>query len=97
LIKAYNIDKFKSILSNTVGILFLATPHRGANLAKTLERIQKATFSPRKYVGDLKLGSQTVHKINDLFASRSNEFAIISFWESTNRPFTGVSPPLLRF
>jgi hypothetical protein len=90
LIKAHNIDRFNKIPNNVIGILFLATPHRGSNLAKTLQRIQTATFSQRKFVGDLKLGSQTVNKINDLFGDRADGLAIISFWESTETRFVGV-------
>jgi hypothetical protein len=92
LIKAHNIERFKRVLNNTVGILFLATPHRGSNLARTLANIQKATFSERKFVGDLQLGSQTVNKINDLFAEHADGIALISFWESTDTRFVGVCP-----
>jgi hypothetical protein len=51
------------MLDNTYGIIFFATPHRGADLAKMLHRIQKATSSEQKFVSDLQLGSKSVNKI----------------------------------
>jgi hypothetical protein len=92
MIKAHNVERFKRVLNNTIGILFLATPHRGSNLARTLANILKATFSERRFVGDLQLGSQTVDKINELFAERADGMALISFWESTDTRFVGVCP-----
>jgi len=59
-------------------------------LAKTLHNIQKATFSAQKFVGDLKLGSKSVNKINEVFAELYDQLALVSFWESRQTQGVGV-------
>jgi hypothetical protein len=81
---------YRKIFTRTVGIVFFATPHRGANLASTLRGIQTATFTGRLYVGDMAQGSQTVNRINNSFASHYRKFAFVSFWESTQTRLVGV-------
>jgi hypothetical protein len=90
LINAFNIGRYRKVLNHTIGIIFFATPHRGADLAMILGRIQKVTFSERKFVGDLEMGSKTVNRINNLFAEHSDKFEFVSFWESKSTRFIGV-------
>jgi hypothetical protein len=64
-------------------------------MAGILQAIRTATFSDRKYVGDLRAGSQTVNRINELFASHSEKFSIISFWEARATRIIGVRISIL--
>ena len=84
------------MLDNTYGIIFLATPHRGADLAKTLHRIQKATFFEQKFVGDLQLGCKSVNKINKVFAELYDQLALVSFRESKETQIIGVLSLIFR-
>ena len=85
----------ENIVKNTMGIIFLATPHRGANLATILDRILKVTFRHRKFVGDLRKSSETISRINDVFAHLADKLEIYSFWESKGIGSIGVHSPSL--
>lgn len=82
LVTARGTEEFKSIVNNTIGILFFATPHRGTHLAKMLDWFQKITFSPRLFVRRLHLTPETSKKLDE-FADVAKNISIISFSEST--------------
>ncbi|KAL2069213.1 hypothetical protein VTL71DRAFT_15551 [Oculimacula yallundae] len=73
---------------NTVGarihsIYFLATPHRGSDLAQTLSNMLKAMPSgPKPFVGSLARGSEAITVISDQFRHVLNGISIHSFMES---------------
>ncbi len=90
LIIAHNIERYYQITQNTIAIVFLATPHRGANLANILKTILNVSFSETEYVEDLSPDSQTIKDINDAFADRSKGLELASFWESTGMELAGV-------
>lgn len=95
MIKAHNINRFRNVLTNTAGIIFFGTPHRGSSLAGTLDKLLRVSFAERKFVRDLEFGGRTVKHINELFAERSDDMALISFWESRNMAIVGVRADLL--
>lgn len=71
-----------------MAIVFLSTPHRGTNLAETLNRILKvspATF-PRQFISELVAGSPTLQKINEQFRHVAPKLDIISFYETRPTP-----------
>jgi hypothetical protein len=84
---------FEKIKNDTLGIAFIATPHRGADLAKLLEGVLAICFSKRPFVGDLKTSGQTVREINNSFKHCSTGLVLYSFWESTGVPLVGVIHP----
>ncbi|KAH7370025.1 hypothetical protein BKA65DRAFT_487549 [Rhexocercosporidium sp. MPI-PUGE-AT-0058] len=64
-------------------IYFLATPHRGSDLAQTLNKILKAMPSgPKPFVGSLARGSEAITVISDQFRHVSIGISIHSFIES---------------
>ena len=78
-------EKFMNIISSVRAILFLATPHRGSDLAGMLNRILAAcvlTHNPKTYVSELKHGSQTIATLNDQFRHVASDLDIISFYET---------------
>ena len=73
------------MVSSVSAIVFLATPHRGSNLADMLNRILAASIfnhSPKLYVGELKNGSQTIEALNDQFRHLAPRLTIFSFYET---------------
>ena len=69
-------------------ILFLSTPHRGTNLAETLNRILQASFisAPKQFIGDLTRNSFTLQKLNDQFRHVAPKLDIVSFYETQMTP-----------
>ena len=72
--QAYILGKddpsYSDMVSSIGTMMFLATPHRGSNLADILNRILAASIfhhSPKLYVAELKNGSQTIEALNDQF------------------------------
>jgi hypothetical protein len=72
-------------------IVFLGTPHRGANLVFLLGNLLSASFSQRKYVTQLQVDSELIRIINDQFRDRAQELELVSFHESTEMRGIGVS------
>lgn len=77
-------------------LYFLALRTGGADLAKTLQRIQRATFSGQMFVDDLTLGSKSVNNINKVFSQLYDKFTLVSFWESRETLAVGVLSLLFR-
>lgn len=87
--QAYILGKddplFSSIVSSISAIVFLATPHRGSNLADILNRILAASIfnhSPKLYISELKNGSQTIEALNDQFRHIAPSLKLFSFYET---------------
>ena len=62
--------------------MFLSSPHRGADLAKTLNRVLQVVSLPRAYVTDLERNSSTLRNINDQFRHLAPTLDIVSFFET---------------
>jgi hypothetical protein len=90
LIAAHNNSRYSQIKKNTIGIAFLSTPHRGADLAKMLKSLLDVSFSERKFVKDLLPDSQIIKEINDAFAEHAQALQLASFSESTGMGLVGV-------
>ena len=63
-------------------IFFLATPHRGSNLAETLSRILQVTPGARPFVTDLHPNSVAIQAINDEFPHHCQGLQLYSFYET---------------
>jgi hypothetical protein len=85
--KAYllgqNDENYMGIISSISGMVFLATPHRGSNLAEMLNRILSITFQyPKSFVLELMKGSSTLEEVNEQFRHVASKLAIVSFYET---------------
>ncbi len=92
IIYGQNDEHYKDIVRAVSGIVFLSTPHRGASMAQTLNRILSAGFlthSPKEYISDLQTNSVTIQEINEQFRNIAPSISIVSFFETQH---TTVGP-----
>lgn len=74
---------FRRIGERIHSLFFLATPHRGSDLAKILNNIMKVSFqSTKAYVTNLERGSEATQLINDQFRHYYSGIHLHSFLES---------------
>jgi hypothetical protein len=74
---------FKDIGSRIHSIYFLATPHRGSDLASTLNNILRATLAgTRNFVTNLERGSEAIQVLNDQFRLHYKGIHLHSFVEA---------------
>ncbi|CZT11979.1 uncharacterized protein RCO7_07986 [Rhynchosporium graminicola] len=86
--KAYIIGKtdeqFAGMMKQTYGIVFLGTPHRGSNLAVTLNNILRASpaLSAKIYINEIDKDSTTISDINEQFRNICGGLNLVSFHET---------------
>ncbi|RKU43812.1 hypothetical protein DL546_006510 [Coniochaeta pulveracea] len=74
--------EYSGLIARVVGIVFLATPHGGSNLAKTLNRILALWAARKQYVADLDKQSSSINNINVSFRHNCQELSLASFYET---------------
>lgn len=63
--------------------MFLATPHRGTDLAELLNRMLFVSFqSPKDFIVDLSRSSAAIEEINEEFRHVAPKISIFSFYET---------------
>jgi hypothetical protein len=80
--------EYESIVNAVSAILFLSTPHRGTNLAETLNRILQVSpiSTAKQYISDLTKNSFTLQKLNEQFRHVAPKLDIVSFYETKPTP-----------
>ncbi|KAI6494410.1 hypothetical protein MCOR11_005835 [Pyricularia oryzae] len=63
-------------------IFFIGTPHRGSNLAVTLENMITMAWGRKPFVGDLIPGSDALGEINESFRHYAPDLKLWSFYET---------------
>jgi hypothetical protein len=83
-----NDTEYESIIKAVTAITFLATPHRGTNLAQTLNRILDSIVisNSKQYIADLVKNSLTLQKLNEQFRHIAPRLDIVSFYETLPTP-----------
>lgn len=81
-ILAQQVHEFASIADRVHTILFLATPHRGADMAALLSRILQVAHGERPFVQDLHRNSPAIQSINDEFSHHCQHLQLFSFYET---------------
>ena len=81
-ILAQQKDDFISTARRIQAIFFLATPHRGADLAQLLTKILNLSPGQRPFVTDLHRNSLATQSINDEFPQHSQDLQLFSFYET---------------
>ncbi|KAM0812593.1 putative GPI inositol-deacylase [Seiridium cardinale] len=85
-------DEFRDIISMIKSVLFLATPHRGTDLAETLHKLLTRSIfghSSKEYVLELARRSPTINELNASFRHHASKLQIFSFYETIS---TAVGP-----
>lgn len=79
-----NDPEYESIIKAISAIIFLATPHRGTNLAELLDRILRSTIitNSKPYISELARNSYTLQKLNEQFRHVAPRLDIVSFYET---------------
>ncbi|KFX99301.1 hypothetical protein V490_01847 [Pseudogymnoascus sp. VKM F-3557] len=87
-IQGQNDPIYEGIVKSISSMIFLSTPHRGTNLAETLNRILQVSFStsPMQFIAELASGSLSLQKLNEQFRHVAPKLYIVSFYET--RPTT---------
>lgn len=65
-------------------MVFLATPHRGSDLATSLNNLLRSSVShsPQEYINDIKRNSDALMMINDAFRHVAKHLELWSFFET---------------
>ena len=85
--KAYLLGQidaaYQDIIHSISGIIFLATPHRGTNLAEILNKLLTTLCQPsRDFIAELNRGSSAMEEINEQFRHVAPKLSIWSFYET---------------
>lgn len=80
-----NDSQFDTVTSRARGIVFLATPHRGAQYAKLLNNILSLApigASPKTFISGLETNSAALQDINESFRQYDSNLWLCSFYET---------------
>ena len=80
-ILARQFQEFQQLASRVRAIFFLATPHRGSDLASLLTKILQLSGA-RPFVTDLHRNSLATQSINDEFPQHCQDLVLYSFYET---------------
>ncbi|KAK1718213.1 NACHT and WD domain protein [Colletotrichum lupini] len=83
-IQGQNDPDYQAIIKSISAITFLATPHRGTNLAEILNKILQSTFvnNSKQYISELSNNSFMLQKLNEQFRHIAPKLDIVSFYET---------------
>lgn len=82
-------EEYQGITQNIKAVLFLATPHRGTDLAETLNRILSSSIfghSSKDYLAELTRNSVTIDELNESFRHHASKLRLFSFYETMVTP-----------
>lgn len=83
-------SEYKKLIKSVSSIIFLSTPHRGMNMARTMNALLKTIYGnfPNQFIADLVPGSQALQSLNDRFRHVTPNLQIVSFYET--RPMANL-------
>lgn len=84
-----NDPQYKGVIESIRAIVFLSTPHRGTNLAETLNRILSVSLfnhSPKQYIAELNRNSPAIHDVNEQFKNIAPRLELASLYETQPTP-----------
>lgn len=76
-------EEYQAIIASISAIIFLATPHRGTNLAEVLSKVLTASLqSPKTFIAELNRSSSALEELNEQFRHVAPKLSIVSFYET---------------
>ncbi|TGJ81284.1 hypothetical protein E0Z10_g7485 [Xylaria hypoxylon] len=78
-------QEYRQLMSSIKSVLFLGTPHRGTDLAETLNRVLSSSVfghGSKEYVTELTRNSTTIDELNESFRHHASKLQIFSFYET---------------
>ncbi|KAL9136204.1 MAG: hypothetical protein Q9175_002593 [Cornicularia normoerica] len=81
-IMAKQKEGYEKLSQRAKAILFLATPHRGADLAQLLTKVLNLSPGARPFVKDLHRNSLATQSINEEFPQYCQDLRLYSFYET---------------
>lgn len=87
-------EQYQKVTSSIKAVLFLATPHRGTDLAETLSRILTSSIfghSTKEYIRELTRESTTIDELNDTFRHHAAKLQVFSFYETLTTPIGPIN------
>lgn len=76
-------ETYRDVVQSVSAMIFLSTPHRGTNLAETLNRVVAATMQASKsFISDLNKSSVALEELNEQFRHLAPSLSIWSFYET---------------
>ncbi|KAF3346384.1 Putative cytochrome b5 [Verticillium dahliae VDG2] len=84
---AYNLgaidEKFSAMTDTIRGVVFLATPHQGRNLADVLRKFLAIVMqTPKQYINELRHNSEALVGINEQYVQHARNMHLASFRET---------------
>ena len=82
--------QYSTLIAQVFGIVFLATPHRGARYAKILNNILSTCplgAPPKAYIAELDIHSSSLQDINEQFRVGCESLELASFFETQKTSF----------
>ena len=76
--------RYQGMTAQITALIFLSTPHRGSDLAKTLDNILSLWLSPysqKAFIKELTKGSPTLARLNEEFRHAAPKMELYSFYE----------------
>ncbi|TGO27826.1 hypothetical protein BPAE_0036g00370 [Botrytis paeoniae] len=86
-ISAKKNTKYAALATRIQGALFLATPHRGSDLAQVFSKLLHLVGGNRPFVADLTRDSLALRSINDEFPDLCQDILLYSFYETVPTSF----------
>jgi triacylglycerol esterase/lipase EstA (alpha/beta hydrolase family) len=90
IVDAYQDSNYSKWLPKVKGVIFIGTPHHGADMAGFLNGLLSVFFQEKKFVKDLVSHSGTIMELNKGFKGRVKELQLVSFYEQAGYKGIGV-------
>ena len=84
IIESYSNPHYAPLYKDIKAIVFLGTPHQGAELARILTAILSVSFSSSHFVKQLVPDSDAIKSINNSFSHRANSLKLVTYYETEN-------------
>ena len=86
LLLSHQSERYGEIFARIVGVVFIGTPHHGADFFRIMDMLLRICFSANELVKDAKVDSNLIKEINEAFPRIARKFQLASFYETVETP-----------